>query len=179
MNDKNFAYVSGKIPERGIIEVTRYSGVKDRIPFVSVYGDIPVGKSTSLIGELRTRNVVGEDCKNHKETYLVVREKLIAEEANKNEIEFTGTLVKKAELRQTPLGRTIIEFVVAINCGIESYYPSVIAWGNTAEKMQYIPIGARMEIQGRFQSREYVKELPEGNEVRTAYEISVKSARVI
>lgn len=179
MNDMNLAYVSGKIAKRGVIEVERQSGVIDRVPFVSIYGDIPVGKQTTLTGELRTRNVIGEDDRNHKETYLVVREAIFIEASNKNEIEFTGTLVKKSELRQTPLGRTIIEFVVAINCGIESYYPSVIAWENTAERMQDVPVGTRLHIQGRFQSREYVKELPEGNEVRTAYEISVKSARVI
>ena len=72
------------------------------------------------------------------------------------------------------MGREICDLLVAVNrhYGRSDYLPC-IAWGQNARTAATWQVGQRVHILGRIQSREYVKNLPDGAVTKTAYEVSV------
>lgn len=91
-----------------------------------------------------------------------------------NRILLSGVLCKPPVLRRTPLGRSICDMILAVNrrYGRADYLPC-IAWGQTAAQIAAFEVGARVSLEGRVQSRRYIKQTPEGSEERVAYEVSV------
>ena len=75
-----------------------------------------------------------------------------------------------------PFPRVIVrDFFSAVNrsYGKSDYIPC-IAWGRTARFASGLNVGDHVQLQGRFQSRVYQKQLPDGTvQERTAYEVSV------
>lgn len=160
----------------GVIEVQRSSGVCDQIPFITKK-DIPdVDGWVTIKGKLQTKNKMGKDNRAHKFMYIWAEE--ITENSymyDENSIEFDGVLVRKDVLRRTPKGKVILDAVLAVNDKGVSEYPSVILWEENACLVDQMDIGIILHVKGRFQSREYQK----GEETKTAYEISVKTAEVV
>lgn len=92
-----------------------------------------------------------------------------------NRILLAGALCKKPLLRRTPLGRSICDMILAVNrpYGRADYLPC-IAWGQTAVQLAQRGVGERLTLEGRVQSRNYTKLLPDGTtQERTAFEVSV------
>lgn len=91
-----------------------------------------------------------------------------------NLVRLTGTLCKPPVLRVTPRGRRICDLMVAVNrrFGHSDYLPCIV-WGERAERVGEWDVGDVVSLEGRFQSRGYVKQTETGSEPRTAYEISV------
>lgn len=91
-----------------------------------------------------------------------------------NRILLTGTLCKQPTLRRTPLGRSICDLLLAVNrrYGRADYLPC-IAWGQVAVRVAALNISDSLTLEGRVQSRSYIKQTPFGSEERTAYEVSV------
>lgn len=152
-----------------VLVVKRNSGVNDYIP-VKTHDQVEEGTHVALTGSLNTQNILGEDDgKSHKKMYVWGN---IIDPANSyvNDVEFDGVICKKDVLRGTPQGRTIIDFIVAVNSGYRrSSYISCIAWSGSARWVESLVIGTKVHVKGRFQSRDYIK----NSESRTAYEISV------
>jgi len=93
-----------------------------------------------------------------------------------NQIYLDGFICKEPLYRKTPLGREITDLFVAVNrpYGKTDYIPC-ICWGRTAVFAATLSIGEHCIIQGRIQSREYIKKLDDENtERRVAFEVSVK-----
>lgn len=105
----------------------------------------------------------------------------IAEEEMKawempNQIFLDGFVCKPPIYRKTPLGREITDLLLAVNRPYnKSDYIPAIAWGRNARYAANFPVGSRIKIWGRIQSRQYQKRIGEEGEVeqRTAYEISI------
>ncbi len=100
---------------------------------------------------------------------------------NINEVILNGFICKEPTYRQTPLGREIAEIILAVNrpYGKSDYIPC-ICWGRTATFTKNLKVGTQVEINGRVQSREYVKKFADGTqETRTAYEVSVMTLNLI
>ena len=95
-------------------------------------------------------------------------------------MELTGAICKEPVYRRTPLGREICDVMLAVNRLYHrtDYLPCIL-WGRTAQELSQLPIGARIHLNGRLQSRDYIKVLPDGNEKRTAYEVSVTTAEEV
>jgi len=91
-----------------------------------------------------------------------------------NSVELAGTVCKKPTLRQTPLGREICDILLAVNrrYGRSDYLPC-IAWGRNARLASRLEVGDRLVLQGRLQSREYIKNADGEVLRRTAFEVSV------
>lgn len=91
-----------------------------------------------------------------------------------NDILLRGTICKTPNLRKTPLGREICDFMLAVNrkYGRSDYLPC-IAWGLKAREIAQFPVGTVLTLSGRFQSRQYVKMDGDTPIHKTAYEISV------
>lgn len=190
MKTQSFVYIVGTVEnlkeeqgiQKGIIISQRTSGVIDKIPFeYSGKEDILEGQAT-IAGKIETRNVRDKQGKSHKQMFInasVYINSNMSFEVDKNQVEMSCLLVKKDKLRTTPLGKQVMDIVVAINDNGKSYYPSCIVWESTAEVVEQLPIGTKMKIQGRFQSRDYEKVLGDRKEIRTAYEISIGCVEVV
>ena len=160
------------------MEVERLSGNVDRLNVIlreELVGDFAPSRAGLLRieGELRSfNNRSGEGSR------LVIT--VFARELSQpdipewiNEVELTGTLCKAPNHRITPMGREICDLMVAVNrhYGRSDYLPC-ITWGQNARIAALWEVGQRVHILGRIQSREYVKNLPDGAVTKTAFEVS-------
>lgn len=97
-----------------------------------------------------------------------------------NDVSLNGTVCRPPVLRRTPLGREICDLMLCVpRQNRRSDYLPVIAWGRTARMIADTRSGDQLELLGRLQSREYTKLIQGISEKRTAYEVSVLSARVL
>ena len=160
------------------LRVDRLSGQADRPMIVAgetLLSAFPVheGQSISLRGQLRSFNN-----KSGQGSRLVIS--VLAQELEEgagshyNRVMLSGVLCKQPYLRRTPLGRSICDIILAVNrrYGRADYLPC-IAWGQVASRVSQMSVGERLSLEGRFQSRTYTKQLEDGAEERTAFEVSV------
>lgn len=100
---------------------------------------------------------------------------------DKNCITINGYVCKEPIYRKTPLGREIADLLIAVNrsYGKSDYIPCVV-WGRNARFVGQLEVGTHIEINGRIQSRGYIKKYEDGTEEqRTAYEVSVSKINVL
>ena len=91
-----------------------------------------------------------------------------------NLVRLTGTICKDPNLRTTPMGRDICDLMVAVNrrYGRSDYLPC-ICWGFKARQAALWPVGTVVSLEGRLQSRGYIKVTEEGPVEKVAFEVSV------
>ncbi|MCI8378659.1 MAG: single-stranded DNA-binding protein [Lachnospiraceae bacterium] len=171
----------------------RTSGKKDIIPImvsdriVDVKADWE-GRFVKASGQLRSYNK-HEGEKNRLMLSVFAREfeeiKYEHEEAgsghDENHIFLEGYIRKPPIYRKTPLGREIADILIAVNrpYGKSDYIPC-ITWGRNARFASGLEVGTKLQIDGRIQSREYLKQISDDEyETRTAYEVSVSKLTVI
>lgn len=157
------------------VAVKRDSGVEDIIPVnVShvLIKNVKVGDKVCLVGQIRTYNK-SQDGKSRLIIILFVQS--VKEYINDlNEVELTGYFCKNPVYRTTPLGRDICDIILAVNRERrKSDYVPCIVWGRTAALISNLNVGAKVNVQGRFQSRVYEKKTDDGNKKFTAYEVSI------
>ena len=94
-----------------------------------------------------------------------------------NKIIVSGGLGRDAELKQTPQGKSVLEFSIAVNSGFKkddlpSWWRCAI-WGDRGEKLaQYLVKGTRLLVEGEPKLRQY--EDKDGNK-RMSAEIFVNN----
>lgn len=167
------------------IKVTRTSGTDDVLLVLIPERNLPegdvAGKRFLLQGQIRTCTKQ-EDGVNHLYVNAFTQSLSEAQDENEiNSVHLTGTLCKVPVYRTTPFGREISDLMLAVNrsYGKSDYIPC-IAWGRTARYVSRLNVGDKVELQGRFQSREYVKSTPDGkSEEKMAYEVSVGFLKLI
>ncbi len=163
------------------IGVIRLSEQKDVLPITVAERllegrTVTVGEKVAIEGQFRSYNKMAE---NHSKLMLTVfvREFLdpTASYPNPNTVELLGYICKEPIYRTTPLNREICDLLIAVNRAFnKSDYIPCIAWGRNARYCRSLPVGTKLNVGGRIQSRQYVKKLSEDvSETRTAYEISV------
>ncbi|MCR5154136.1 MAG: single-stranded DNA-binding protein [Lachnospiraceae bacterium] len=107
---------------------------------------------------------------------ISIGEKTEEDEEN-NLIILDGFVCKKPVYRRTPFGREITDLLIAVNRSYDkSDYIPCISWGRNAKYAENFKIGTHIKLEGRIQSREYVKrEGPDNVESHVAYEVSVRN----
>lgn len=140
----------------------------------------------SLVGNLRT---FSQQLENKNKVHLYVYTYFdepqgdLLENLPNNIVDLDGFICKKSIIRKTRSGKDIIDFVIvnnlqASNKVINCYIPAV-TWGKNAKFIDNLPIGSKITVQGRLQSREYKKYISETDyEIRIAHELSVKNILV-
>ena len=100
---------------------------------------------------------------------------------NPNVINLKGFLCKEPIFRTTPFKREITDILLAVNRAYnKSDYIPCIAWGRNARFVKDLPVGTKLNIEGRIQSREYQKKLSDDEVInKIAYEISVSKVSII
>ena len=142
--------------------------------------DIRDNNSVNVIGQLRSYNK-NIDNKNRLVLTVFVRELKQSEEENKdpNSIFLDGYICKAPIYRKTPLGREITDLLVAINrpYNKSDYIPSIV-WGRNAKFAKTLKVGDRVQMWGRVQSREYEKNVENGDPIKkVAYEVSISKIK--
>lgn len=166
------------------LEVPRLSEQVDVLPItiserLIAEHSIKVGDRISLSGQFRSYNKL-EDEKSRLMLTVFVREILEVEDfVNPNIIEINGYICKPPIYRTTPFKREICDILLAVNRAYnKSDYIPCITWGRNARYIKNIPIGGKLSITGRIQSRTYQKLDSAGNTItRTAYEVSVSKVK--
>ena len=198
----NRGYISGIICEKptkqfevegesfyeGFLSVERLSQATDTLPFtiseklIRAYDvNLEKGEKVKLIGELRSYNKVVEG-KSRLILSFFVKEIAKMEEEAGNELSLVGFICKTPVYRTTPFNRQICDVLLAVNRPNfnKSDYIPCIMWGRNAKYIQNQPVGTKVNLTGRIQSRKYRKEITEGQfEERTAYEVSCQSVEVV
>ena len=195
MNRNNYVCVTGYVDKfvynhtayderfySSFVHSQRRSGTVDDIPVIAseylVKKDDLDGKYVEIDGEFRSMNMEVEGKSKlilqlFVKNIRIVKTKESADD--ENEIVLDGFLVKNPIYRTTPNGRQIADMMIAVNrpFGRSDYIPC-ICWGKSAKWAENLEVGTEIFVQGRIQSREYVKRLSEDeSEIRTAYEVSI------
>lgn len=171
---------------RGELAVKRLSGKADIVPVLmprSLYDTIGDKTRIKVVGTMRTYSQYNEDTgKSKLSIYIFAYDVYEGEDLeDKNEIKLVGNLCKQPIIRETPKGKTICDFMLAVNTTKwHSDYIPCIAWKNFARALDDAEVGAKISLTGRFQSREYTKVIgEEEREVRTAFELSCTTLNII
>ena len=162
------------------LRVPRLSGAEDFLPItlserLLIDEPIAAGSILCLDGQLRSFNKVVEGSGRLLITAFAQRLLPEEDEENPNRVQLTGALCKAPSYRTTPFGREIADLMLAVNrsYGKSDYIPC-ITWGRTARYAANLKIGDKVQLVGRFQSRNYQKQLPDGTILnKVAYEVSV------
>lgn len=165
------------------LEVERLSGAVDVLPVivpeqVLCAMDLSGGDMLEVTGQIRTFN--NRTSSGRKLVISVFAESLVACQGEpENRVQLSGTICKWPVYRQTPLGREICDVMLAVNRSYHraDYIPCIF-WGKVAKELGLCQVGAFISLEGRLQSREYVKMLEDGSETRTAYEVSAMTAEI-
>ena len=167
------------------LSVPRLSGQEDVIPVtlsdrLLTRTEVKPGAKISISGQFRSYNKLEGE---HSRLLLTAfaREILPADdEVNPNTIEILGYICKPPVYRTTPFKREICDVLLAVNRAYnKSDYIPCIMWGRNARFIKDMPIGERLWVTGRVQSRIYTKCLSEDrSEERVAYEVSVSKILV-
>ena len=160
------------------LTIHRLSGTADTLNVIvrehllSSAAIIP-GQRLHVSGELRSFN--NKHSEGSKLVITVFAHSLLpADGADANSVALRGTLCKLPNLRTTPMGREICDFMLAVNrhYGRSDYLPC-IAWGIKAKETAQWPVGTVVSLTGRVQSRQYVKVIEGAAVEKTAFEVSV------
>ena len=131
------------------------------------------GQSLRIVGQLRSFN--NKSGQGNRLVITVFAQSIEPGDGSYfNRILLSGVLCKQPTLRRTPLGRSICDMILAVNrrYGRADYLPC-IAWGKVAAKIAEMQVGDRLTLEGRVQSRTYIKQTDAGSEERTAFEVSI------
>ena len=159
------------------LRVPRLSGTDDVLNLIVAAPDPALwtpGRWLAVQGEVRSYNNRSGQGSKLVVTVLVRAAAPAEEESGENQLILAGALCRKPVVRRTPLGREICDLLLAVNrpYGRADYLPC-IAWGSLAAHCGELPVGSRLRLEGRLQSRQYHK-LVDGEQVtRTAFEVSV------
>ncbi len=162
------------------LRVPRLSGAEDVINVVCDEEKMRMlepDENTMLrvTGELRSYNNksgVG----NRLLIFVYANDLEFCEDEPENSVSLRGTVCKQPSLRITPLGREICDVLVAVNrpFGRSDYLPC-ISWGQNAREASLWSVGDTVELEGRIQSRNYIKNSDGRQTKKTAYEVSASS----
>ena len=163
------------------LEVRRLSGNTDTVNIVLRREQLSQletqdKENLCVIGQLRTwNNRRGEGAK--LVITVLAKELYFCDGPDENLVQLTGTLCKSPNLRVTPMGRDICDLMLAVNrhYGRSDYLPC-ICWGVKAREAARWTVGTELRLEGRLQSRSYVKLTESGPMERVAFEVSITTA---
>lgn len=174
----------GRTFYRFALEVERLSGTIDTLPVLAdeqILNEVDLSGGEMLRVEGQIRSFNSRSLTGRKLMISVLAQSVVCCDAEpENLATLQGTICREPTYRRTPLGREICDVMLAVNRHYRrSDYLPCILWGRTAQEICCKPVGTVLEIVGRLQSREYIKMLESGSEVRVAYEISALSAQAV
>ncbi len=162
------------------MDIERLSGFVDTINVIAredIIEQLEIDNCVHLAvtGELRSyNNKQGEG--SRLVISVLAKQMMFTDEEDTNTVLLTGALCKRPNLRRTPMGRQICDLMLAVNrkYGRSDYLPC-IAWGRLADTTAEMSVGDTLSLEGRIQSRKYIKSINGILTERTAFEVSIIS----
>ena len=160
------------------LEVSRLSGAVDRLPVLApesllAQTELGEGDAVRINGQIRSFN--NRSTNGRRLVVSVYAETLETIDApHENCAELQGVICREPVYRRTPLGREICDIMLAVNRPYRraDYIPCIL-WGRCAQAAAYYPVGTPLHLEGRLQSREYIKQMEDGStQPRVAYELA-------
>lgn len=162
------------------LDIERLSGFVDTINVIArqeIISRLEIENSShiAISGELRSFNNKRGDG-SRLVISVLAKDVYFSDDEDKNLVTLTGAVCKRPNLRKTPMGRQICDIMLAVNrrYGRSDYLPC-IAWGRLAESAAELKVGDVISLEGRIQSRKYIKTENGIMTERTAFEVSVVS----
>ena len=160
------------------LETERLSGAVDRLNVIVRHSmlcalEIEEKQRLAITGELRSfNNRSGQG--NRLVITVFAREMWFTDVEDQNSVHLRGALCKPPNLRRTPMGREICDLMLAVNrrYGRSDYLPC-IAWGQLAQEAAELYVGDTIRLEGRIQSRKYIKNEDGVPVEHTAFEVSI------
>lgn len=162
-----------------VVDSERLSGTIDSIPVITSNDDVNVGDRVCVKGTYSSFNKITDGKSKLKLDVFAKSVEFFDENSSyvdEDTITISGTICKQPILRKTPFGKTITDLLIAVNretSDLSDYIPT-IAWGPVANKASTLKVGDKITVEGRIQSRIYVKNEQE----HTAYEVSISKLTV-
>lgn len=180
--DEKFYYV--------IVEVNRLSDNVDTLPVIcseKLLYDVTCepGSLVTISGYVRTRNFLDAEGHSHLEVfgYAYRIENVNSydeiDAKTNNVVKISGFICRPVRQRKTfRTKRDVTDIVVAVNrpYARRDYVPC-IAWSRNAVLAGNRSMGDKIQVTGRFQSRQYRRK--DSEELMTAYEVSVLDLKVL
>ena len=169
---------------RFTLEVPRLSGVSDLLPVLTgedvlAQAELSGGGMLRVTGQLRSFN--SREGNRRRLVLSVFASQLENCDGEPlNDVCLTGAICRAPVFRRTPLGREICDLMLAVSRRYHrtDYVPCIV-WGRAAQEASQQPVGTRMDLHGRLQSREYLKVFEDRSEQRVTYELSVTDAYLL
>ncbi len=165
------------------IETARLSGAIDRLQILApeeLLGNTPAEEGSGIHIEGQIRSFNNRSSYGRKLIISVLAEQMeVSDAPHDNQVSLRGIICKDPIYRRTPLGREICDVMLAVNRLYRraDYLPCIL-WGRCAQEVSVYPVGTPLAVNGRLQSRDYIKMVDGVAEQRTAYEISAISAQL-
>lgn len=139
---------------------------------------VKAGEWVEVLGSVRTFNNRNQEPGSRLIITVLAAQLRPSQEGPANQLDLRGTICRRSDVRRTPLGREICDFTLAVNrrYGRSDYLPC-IAWGSVAQRCAQMAVGSRVTLDGRLQSRNYVKQFADHSENRVAYEVSAMGVK--
>lgn len=172
-----------------ILRIERKPGVVDFVPLhikenkLAILNVRPrIGDYMEVNGRFYSQDIYSENEKRRMENYVYVNKICFCDSRipSTNEIHLTGEILKCRKSRKTRKGDNLIDFLLKVRkktCRI-SKIPCIV-WGDyNSFQIEDAGVGAKIELDGRIQSRKYIK-IENGDEIsRIVYEVSVTSFEI-
>jgi single-stranded DNA-binding protein len=171
----------GKTFDRFQLEIQRLSGTRDQVDVLTQRENLEImqpeiGDLLHIEGQLRSYN--NRSGQGRRLVISVYGQQVQQVQGQpENQVWLQGRVCREPVYRRTPLGREICDVMLAVErrYGRKDYIPCIL-WGSLARMAAECPKGSFLWLQGRLQSRTYVKQLEFGSEERTAFEVSAITA---
>lgn len=174
----------GKRFDRFVLSVQRLSGAFDHLNIIAQHEqmerlDTALGPMLEVVGQIRSyNNRSGQGRRLVISVYALSIQ--YTEGEPENRISLRGEICREPIYRRTPLGREITDVMLGVERKYRrrDYVPCIL-WGSVARMGAVCGKGDLLELQGRLQSRTYIKQTEEGPEERVAFEVSAITAEKI
>lgn len=167
-----------------VIRIERKPGVVDYVPLyikeniLAILNARPrIGDYMEIHGRFYSQDIYFENEKRRMENYVYVNKILFCDSRvpSTNEIHLTGEILKCRKPRKTKKDDTLIDFLLKVrrkNHRI-SKIPCIV-WGDyNSFRIEEAGVGTKLELDGRIQSRKYIKNENGVKISRTVYEVCV------
>lgn len=165
-----------------------HEGVTDTIPVqvresILKNRELPIDRKIRVIGSYRSLNFYSEEERKSKLSLYVwatvIEEIEEIDVVNSNSLRLEGNICKTPIYRTTPRGREITEIILAVKrpYGNTDYIPCII-WSANARIAKDLGISQHISLEGRIQSRNYIKKHDDKTITKTAYEVSCREMSI-
>ena len=138
-------------------------------------------------GSMRSSQYRDSDRVKRTRVYVQVKEILdiqdcLPEDWYDNSIELSGKLFRDPILRKSKSDKKVdlSEIVLEVHRGYNKYdHIPLIVWGTDAKYISKFKKGTKVSLDGRFQSRNFIRHKDSGLESAISYEVSVRNIEIL